>query len=142
MAENKTKYTQKSVAEFLAKISDEDVRKDCRVLQKLMKDVTKKSAKMFGSSIVGFGTYHYVYDSGREGDAPLTGFSPRKGMISIYVMTGFDGMAALLKKLGKHKRSKACLYVKSLDDVDIVVLKKIVAKSVAGIRKSNPSSGR
>ncbi len=131
MAENKTKATQGSVNEYIAAIGDESRRKDCEVLVKLMAKATRQTATMWGTGIVGFGSYHYKYESGREGDSCLTGFSSRKGDISIYLMASFPGHDELLAKLGKHKMAKACLYVRKLSDVDLKVLEQLVAKSAA-----------
>jgi hypothetical protein len=130
MAEPKTKKTRASVNEFLQQIEDPDQRKDAKAIVKLMREVTGARPKMWGPSIIGFGDYHYVYESGREGDWFLTGFSPRKGKTSIYTLCGFDKSKALLKKLGKHKTSKSCLYIKSLQDIDLDVLREIVERSI------------
>ena len=107
---------------------DEQVRKDCAVISKLMSEATGEPPKMWGPSIIGFGTYHYKYASGREGDMPIIGFSPRKQNLTLYV--GFEEQADLLKKLGKHTTSKSCLYIKRLSDVDLPTLKKIIKVSV------------
>lgn len=131
--ENKTKQTEASVEEYFANIDDETRRADCVALAKLMSGVTRKPPKMWGSSIVGFGSYHYRYASGREGDMCLAGFSSRKADLTVYVIT--EGQEALLKKLGKHKRSKACLYIRRLADVDVKVLRQLVAASVAEVRR-------
>ncbi len=139
MAENKTRPTKLSVASFINSIEPAERRKDCRTLVKLMKDVTKASPKMWGSSIVGFGTYHYKYASGREGDFFLAGFSPRKNDLTLYVMAGFDRYPELMKKLGTYKTGRSCLYVKRLDDVDMKVLKRLVTGSVKYMRKAYPS---
>jgi hypothetical protein len=133
--ENKTKQTEASVEEYLANIGDETRRADCEALVKLMSGVTRKPPKMWGSSIVGFGSYHYRYASGREGDMCLAGFSTRKADLTVYVITA--GQEALLKKLGKHKVSKACLYIKRLADVDVKVLRQLVAASVAEVKRLN-----
>ena len=135
MAENKTKATQASVDGYIAAISDESRRKDCEALAKLMAKATKQIPKMWGTSIVGFGSYHYKYESGREGDSCLTGFSSRKGDISIYLMASFPGHDELLSKLGKHKMGKACLYVRKLSDVDLEVLEQLVVGSVAEVKR-------
>ena len=134
MAENKTKPTKASVAEFINALKDESKRADAKALVKLMQRATGEKPKMWGPSIVGFGSYHYTYDSGREGDMPLAGFSPRKAAIVLYIMTGFSGCRVLLAKLGKHTTGKVCLYVKKLADVDQKVLEELVAKSVAAMR--------
>jgi uncharacterized protein DUF1801 len=126
MAENKTKETSASVAAFLKKIPDKTRRDDCQTMVDIMRDVTKEEPKMWGSSIVGFGSYHYKYASGREGDWLITGFSPRKGDLTLYLMGGFHAFPELMEKLGKHKTGKGCLYIKKLADVDLAVLKKLV----------------
>jgi hypothetical protein len=137
MAEQKTKPTEASVADFIDKAGSEQVRDDCRTLIKMMKKVTGNPAKMWGPSIIGFGKYHYKYESGHEGDAPLAGFSPRKGNLTVY-MGDFPGRESLLKKLGKAKTSKACIYVKKLEDIDMDVLEKIVKGSFDHTRKLYP----
>jgi hypothetical protein len=131
MAENKTKATDASVEGYLAAIEDPARRQDCEALAKLMAKATKQPPKMWGPSIVGFGSYHYQYDSGREGDSCLTGFSSRKGDISVYLVGSFPGREELLTKLGKHKTAKACLYIRNLADVDLKVLEQLVIGSVA-----------
>jgi hypothetical protein len=131
--EIKTKQTDASVEEYIANIADETRRADCTALAKLMSGVTRKPPKMWGSSIVGFGSYRYRYASGREGEMCLAGFSSRKADLTIYVITA--GQQALLKKLGKHKVSKACLYIKRLADVDVKVLRQLVAASVAEVKR-------
>ena len=120
---------------FLNSVEDEQKRKDCFEILKMMKQVTRESPKMWGSSIVGFGSYHYKGASGREGDWMLTGFSPRKQNLTLYLMGGFDPHKNLLKKLGKHKTSVGCLYIKNLDDVDKKVLKELVTESVKTMKK-------
>ncbi len=129
MAETKTKPTAVSVDEFIANVEDERKRDDSRVLAKLMSKATGAKAHMWGPTIVGFGTYHYKYDSGHEGDACIAGFSPRKAAISIY-LAEFPERDALLAKLGKYKMGKSCLYVKKLDDIDMGVLKQLVETSI------------
>jgi hypothetical protein len=135
MAENKTKATTASVEAYIAAIEDESRRKDCEVLAKLMAKATKQKPTMWGPSIVGFGSYHYKYESGREGDSCLTGFASRKGDISVYLMAKFPGHDELLAKLGKHKMAKACLYIRRLGDVDLKVLEQLVAGSVAEVKR-------
>ena len=135
MSELKTKPTKASVAAFLNSVEDDQRRRDAREVVKLMNEITGKRAKMWGSSIVGFGTYHYKYKSGREGDWPVTGFSPRKQNLAIYIMPGFSRYSALMKKLGKYKTGKSCLYLKKLDDVDRKVLRQLIARSVADMTK-------
>jgi hypothetical protein len=129
--ENKTKPTAMSVARYLAAISDEARRKDCQALAKLMTRATKEEPTMWGTSIVGFGSYHYKYASGREGDSCLTGFASRKGDISIYLMADFPGQKQLLARLGRHKMGKGCLYIRTLGDVDLKVLEQLLAGTVA-----------
>jgi len=136
----KTKKNKASVAEFLKGIEDPQKRADCKVIAKMMREATGKRAAMWGTSIVGFGSYHYVYASGREGDWPECGFSPRAQSISIYIMAGFSNYQKLLDKLGKHKTGKSCLYIKRLSDVDTKVLEKLIRESVAEIRKRHPKS--
>lgn len=138
MAELKTKKTGASVTDFLNTIEDENKRKDCLAILKLMKQITKAEPKMWGTSIIGFGSYHYKYASGHEGDAPLTGFSPRKQNLTFYIVPGFERYGALMKKLGKHSTSKSCLYIKKLEDVDQTVLKELIAQSIEVMKKNNP----
>ena len=128
MPENKTQRTRVSAAAFIGAVDDEQKRKDCRELAALMAEVTGKPAKMWGGSIVGFDQYHYRYESGREGDSPVVGFSPRRQDIVIYVTGGLEG-EPLLGRLGKHKAMKSCLHVKRLDDVDREVLRELVRRS-------------
>lgn len=130
MAELKTKKTKASVAAFLNKISSEQRRKDCETVLGLMREATGEEPKMWGSSIVGFGTYKYRYESGREGEWPIIGFSPRKTDLTLYIMPGSDKFESLMGKLGKFKTGKSCLYIKKLDDVELPVLKKLINKSV------------
>ena len=134
MAENKTKPTKAGVTAFLNSVEDRQKRADCRKVAAMMRRATGKRAKMWGSSIVGFGTYHYKYDSGREGDFILTGFSPRKQALTVYIMPGFSRYDALLKKLGKYKTGKSCLYIKRLADVDERVLERLIGESVKDMR--------
>jgi len=131
MAENKTKATKASVESYLSAIEDETRRKDCLALTKLMTKATKEQPQLWGTSIVGFGTYHYKYESGREGDSCLTGFSSRKSDISIYLVASFPGQEELLAKLGKHTMGKGCLHVRRLGDVDSMILERLIAGSVA-----------
>jgi hypothetical protein len=134
MAENKTKPTKVSVSRFIAAIADTTKRADATALVKLMQSATGEEAKMWGPSIIGFGSYHYTYESGREGDMPLAGFSPRKAATVVYGMTGFTESEALRAKLGKHTTGAGCLYIKKLADVDQKVLETLVLKSVAARR--------
>ncbi len=138
MAEAKTKQNDLSVDAYLEAISDVARRQDCRELIKLMSAVTKCEPKMWGTGIVGFGSYHYKYASGHEGDSCLTGFGSRKGDISIYLMCGVEGLEALLAKLGKHKMAKACLYVRRLSDIDLPILRQLVQRSVAEVKQRYP----
>lgn len=138
MAKNdiKTKVNSASVEKFLkSAVKDDKELKDCYEILKMMKQVTKEEPKMWGTSIVGFGSYHYKGSGGREGDWMLTGFSPRKQNLTLYLMHGFDAHKDLLKKLGKHKTSMGCLYIKKLDDVDKKVLKELVTASVKRMKK-------
>lgn len=135
MATLKTTPNRASVSAFLAAIPDEDRRRDCRKVVQLMKRVTGAQPKMWGASIVGFGTYHYKYESGREGDWFLAGFAPRKSDLTLYIMSGFPQHEALMKKLGKHKTGKSCLYIKRLADIDEGVLEELVRRSVAYVAK-------
>ena len=129
-AEVKTKVNDASVDGFLNSVTNEQAREDCLEILKMMKQVTKEEPKMWGASIIGFGSYHYKGASGREGDWFLTGFSPRKQNLTLYLNHGFDVHKDLLKKLGKHKTSMGCLYINNLDDVDKKVLKELVTASV------------
>jgi len=137
--QNKTARTGTSVSEFLKGVDDPQKRKDCKAVAKMMREITGQRAAMWGTSIVGFGTYHYVYESGREGDFFLAGFSPRKQNLTLYIMDGFSGYKGLMKKLGKYKTGKSCLYIKRLEDVDEGVLRKLIEGSVAATRKKYPS---
>ena len=134
MAENKTKPTAVDPYDFIKQVDDERKRKDSEELIALMRKVTGKPPKMWGPSIVGFGSYHYKYDSGREGDICLTGFSPRKPSLVLYIGPGLEDKG-IMARLGKYKVGKGCLYIKKLDDVDRKVLKELVVKSVAEMRK-------
>ena len=138
MAELKTKVNDASVDKFLQGVKDEQVREDCYRILDIMQKGTKAEPKMWGKSIVGFGSYHYKYASGREGDWMLTGFSPRKRNLTLYIMPGFDEYDGLLKKLGKHTTGVSCLYIKKLEDVDTKVLQELVTKSVKKMKKENP----
>ena len=136
-AELKTKVNDASVTKFINSVADEQKRNDCLEILKMMKQVTKEEPKMWGSSIIGFGSYHYKGASGREGDWMLTGFSPRKQALTLYLMHGFDLHKDLLKKLGKYKTGMGCLYIKTLDDVDKIVLKDLVTASVKRMKQSS-----
>jgi hypothetical protein len=131
MAELKTKQTNASVEKFLSGIPNEKKKNDCFTVLEIMKQATRSEPKMWGTSIVGFGSYCYRYQSGRELSWFLTGFSPRKEAVTLYVMPGFKGYNELLKKLGKHKPGKACLYIKRIEDIDLPTLKQLIRQSVA-----------
>ncbi len=137
MAEIKTKRRTASVNAFLESIKDQTRRKDCHTIVKLMKQATNAEPAMWGPSIVGFGTYHYKYESGREGDWFLTGFSPRQQALTLYIMSGFKRYDTLMKKLGTHKTGKSCLYIKRLADVDLAVLEELIQQSVKHIAKAH-----
>lgn len=139
MAEQKTKPTTESVEDFLDRIQDDGVRDDCQTMLKIMKKATGSPAKMWGGSIVGFGSYHYKYDSGHEGYSCLTGFSPRKQNISVYLMPGAAARSDLLEKLGKHKAGKGCLYIKKLNDINIPILETLIKESVNFLKEKYPS---
>jgi len=130
MAEAKTKPTARTLAQFLdEKVPDADRRKDCETIVGLMEKATKRSAVMWGPNIVGFGTYHYKYESGREGDSPVIGFSPRKTDLTLYGL-GINDSPDLMKKLGKVKTGKGCLYIKKLSDVDLSTLMELIQRGV------------
>src|SRR5215831_570655 len=132
MADNKTKPTKMSVAEFIDSLTDPGRRSDAKALVKLMQKASGEKPEMWGPSIIGFGSHHYVYDSGREGDMPVVAFSPRKAATVLY---GLSDAESLLPKLGKHTRGKGCVYIKKLADVDLKVLEAMAAKVVAGRAK-------
>ena len=137
MTENKTRQTDASVAAFVKSVADARRRADCAAVIELMRAATKTEPKMWGTSIVGFGSYHYKYDSGREGDMPLVGLSPHKQNLVLYIMPGFEEFKAELKKLGPHSTGKSCLYIKRLDEVDVPTLKAIVTMSIAKMKKKS-----
>ena len=134
MAEVKTKKNKASVAAFLNAVDDKQKRADAKKISAMMREATGSRARMWGTSIVGFGSYHYKYASGREGDWMLVGFSPRKQNLSLYIMPGFKAFDSLMAKLGKYKTGKSCLYINKLDDVDETVLKKLITESVKHMR--------
>jgi hypothetical protein len=136
MAELKTKPNDQSVEAFLNGIADDKKRQDSFTVLEIMKQATQAEPKMWGSSIIGFGSYHYKYASGQEADWFLTGFSPRKQNLTLYIMAGFEQYDELLKKLGKHKIGKACLYIKRIDDVDLPTLKNLIQQSVNHMTKT------
>lgn len=133
-AQNKTVETKENVTKFLNTVEDEVKRKDCLAVVQIMKDQTGFEPKMWGPAIVGFGAYHYKYESGREGDAPLVAFSPRKSEITFYLSANFEKREELLGKLGKCKSAKGCVYIKKLEDIDIAILKKMITASVKHVK--------
>lgn len=139
MAELKTQRNDASVTEFLHAIEHEQKRNDAFAILDLMQEVTGAEPQMWGSSIVGFGSYRYKYASGREGDWMMVGFSPRKQNLTLYIMPGFEHYEELMGKLGKHKTGKSCLYINKLADVDQDVLKELVTQSVAHMKATNPT---
>jgi len=136
-AELKTKVNDASVTEFLNSVADEQKRKDSFEILKIMKQITKEQPKMWGSSIIGFGSYHYKGASGREGDWLQIGFSPRKQNITLYIIPGFERYQELMKKLGKYSTGKSCLYVKRLSDVNVDVLKDLITEYVKVMKKQS-----
>ena len=138
MADIKTKPTKQSVSVFPRSVENEQRRKDSQELLIMMKAVTGKVPRMWGDSIVGFGTYHYKYQTGREGDWMVTGFSPRKQNLTVYIMPGFSKYQALLDKRGKYKKSVSCLYLNKLDDVDRKVLRQLVTRAYKDMQKLYP----
>jgi hypothetical protein len=138
MPENKTRPTKLSVTAFIDAIEDDARRADAKALVKLMRDATGEQPTLWGPSIVGFGSCHYRYDTGREGDMPLVSFSPRKGANVLYINGGFKKLSAQLAKLGPHKTGGVCLYIKRLSDVDRTILTNLVAASVASAREKYP----
>jgi len=134
MAELKTKPTEVRVEDFLNQIPDRERREDCFAIAKMMEEITRSKPKMWGTSIVGFGSYHYKYASGREGDWLVTGFSPRKKNLTLYLMMGFEKYPDLMKQLGQHSTSKSCLYIKRLSDIHLPTLKKLIKQSVKQLK--------
>lgn len=134
MKQNKTRPTKRSVPEFIAALTDAPRREDAQALIKLMQAATGDSPTMWGPSIIGFGSSHYVYESGREGDMPVIGFSPRKAATVLYGTIGFDGADRLLARLGPHSTGKGCLYIKQLAAIDAAVLAQLIAKAVTAKR--------
>lgn len=139
MATLKTQPSEQNVMAYLDQIEDPQQKEDALSILEMMKGISKEPPKMWGDSMVGFGSYHYKYASGREGDWFLTGFSPRKKQISLYIMAGFEAHEDLLKNLGKYKTGKSCLYIKKLSDIDTEVLEKLIRKSVEYMREKYPS---
>jgi len=147
MAELKTQENDGDVAAFLASIEDDTRRADCRAIAALLEELTSKPPRMWGKSIVGFGTYHYRYASGREGEWMRIGFAPRKRDITLYLMDGYEERGALLERLGKHKTGKSCLYLKGLAGLDEGALRELISASLATMQErypvgSEPSSSR
>ncbi len=140
MATQKTQPTLHAVEKFLNTIASEQKRNDCMTLINYMQRISKSPPVMWGTNMIGFGNYHYQYESGREGDWFITGFSPRKSNISIYIMDGFESHQELLKKLGKHKTGASCLYINALADIDVTVLSELITKSVHAMKKRYPTS--
>ncbi|MXY25114.1 MAG: DUF1801 domain-containing protein [Acidobacteria bacterium] len=135
MAELKTKKNKADVGAFLDAIENEKRRQDCRAVVDLMADATGEAPAMWGDSIIGFGSYHYQYATGREGDWMATGVSPRKQNLTVYIMTGFDRHDALMKRLGRYRTGRSCLYINKLEDVDLAVLRELVRESFAKVSK-------
>jgi hypothetical protein len=134
MAELKTKINDASVEKFISMVDDQEKRELSFKILELMKKITKEEPKMWGTSIIGFGTYHYKYKSGQEGDWMQVGFSPRKQAVTLYIMSGFSRYDELMNKLGKYKTGKSCLYIKKEEDIDMKVLKELVTQSVKYIK--------
>lgn len=139
MAKNKTTETTNSVVDFISKIKDDTKRADCLELIKLVSKQTKREPKMWGPSIVGFGSHHYVYDSGREGDSPNFAFSPRASSIVLYLSANFQNREKLLTQFGKHKAEKGCVHIKTLANIDKDILMKMIANHIAHITKLYPT---
>ncbi len=135
MAELKTKKNNASVTDFLSRIDDKQKLADCKAVAKMMRDATGKRARMWGTTIVGYDSYDYIYKTGNSGTWPMIGFSPRAQNISVYIMPGFSKFKSLMSQLGKHKTGKSCLYIKRLDDVDQKVLSKLINESVKEMRR-------
>lgn len=134
----KTKETEVNVFTFIAAVPDQQKQKDALALVKLMQEISGFEPKMWGPGIIGFGSYHYVYESGHEGDMPLLAFSPRKAEMVVYIEVSFDGREELMQQLGKHKTGKVCLYFKKLDDINTTVLKKLIKTSLRVTKEKYP----
>jgi hypothetical protein len=134
MAEAKTKPTNESVEDFLNRIPEAERREDCFAVAKMMEEITGEKPKMWGPSIVGFGSYSYKYASGHEGDWPIAAFSPRKSYLTVHLMMGFEKHTELMEKLGKHSHAKSCLYIKRLSDIHVPTLKKLIKTSVKDLK--------
>lgn len=138
MSENKTKQTAEAVAEFIAQVEHPTRRADAHVLDDLFRKITSWTPKMWGPTMVGYGSYHYIYDSGRSGDCMATGFSPRKAALSIYIMPGYADFDEILARLGKYKIGKACLYINKLADVDMEVLEELIRAGLKDLEAKWP----
>tara|TARA_B110000858_G_scaffold3502_1_gene4054 strand:- start:24742 stop:25164 length:423 start_codon:yes stop_codon:yes gene_type:complete len=136
---NKTQKTTASPEAFLQTVEPKPKREDCLTLLSLMTDITGQQAKMWGPAIIGFGDYHYKYDSGREGDFFRTGFAPRAQNLTVYIMPGYQDFSEELSRLGKHKLGKSCLYIKRLADIDQIVLREIIEKGLLILEEKHPS---
>ncbi len=139
-SENKTKETEASVDAYIGAVADANQRADAEKIRTLMERLSGEPAKLWGPSIIGFGSYHYKYDSGREGDMCRIGFSPRKGQTVLYLIDGFEGQPELMARLGKHKTGKSCLYVKRLSDIDETVLEELCVRSLKYMEAKYPPS--
>ncbi|GAB6927176.1 hypothetical protein JCM10914A_11590 [Paenibacillus sp. JCM 10914] len=142
MYELKTKESDHSVIEFIEQVESPRKREDAYRLLDIFEETSGYPAKMWGSSIIGFGAYHYRYASGHEGDAPLVGFSPRKAKVSLYFAPGDDKRDALLQRFGKHTAGKGCVYINKIADIDVEVLKQLISESIIFLNKTYPESGR
>ena len=142
MAKNKTTETNRSVTEFVNKVENEVKRDDSFKLIKIFKSITGYEPKMWGPTMIGFGSYHYKYESGHEGDAPLAAFSPRKDSLVLYFATEYENREVLLSQLGKHKSSKSCVYVKKLSDIDLKILETMIVNSMTDTIKLYPSKNQ
>lgn len=138
MSENKTQPTVVSVEDFIADVPHPTRQADARVLDEMFRRITGYEPRMWGPTIIGYGQYHYIYDSGREGDCCATGFSPRKANLSLYIMPGYQDYSEILSRLGKHKTGKACLYINKLADVDLTVLEELVRTGLSDLNKIWP----
>lgn len=136
----KTTETKSSVAAFIKQIPDAQRQKDAKIIIDIMQKLSGFPPKMWGSAIIGFGSCHFVYESGHEGDMPLVGFSPRKAEFALYLSSAFEKREELLKQFGKHKTGKACIYVKKIEDINVDVLKKMIVASLK-YTKANPNLG-
>lgn len=139
MSDLKTKANQQSITAYLNTIEPQKKREDSFAILALMQEVSGEAPQMWGDTIIGFGRYHYKYASGREGDWVLAGFAPRKQNLTLYIMSGFDGYDELMSKLGKHSIGKSCLYIKKLEDIDLAILRQLIAQSIAHMKQTNPT---